>query len=245
MTDEQMRLKESVRRLTIVGLLLIALASSIAVWCYNQRSVYEYYLEDKRREANLQAQMDSLSKENNRLYEVIEENGKELVSFTENKIMYVNLASELAIKYNVRINQLSVGDVVSEGEMSSMTTIVEIEGKLEDIRKFVTDYCGTNYTNRIEVVSCRPNGRYAWLARNIDGENILAWFDLTEDKKIYEEWVEEGYAAREQAEKDAEAGIVREEDDYIEEVQRPVTADELFEDVPLRVFMSIDFLGRA
>lgn len=270
MSDEQLKRRSSIKRLLILAAFLILAAIGILYFRFSTSARVAAYQSQKAQEASVQAQVDSLTSRNSQLMATIEENGKELVSFTDDKIKYINLASELSLSHSVRINKLTVSDVWQEGEMSGMTTTIEVEGTLPDVRAFVEEYCGTNYTNRINTVSCRPSGRYVWLARGIDDQEVLGWFDLSKDEAMYEERQAEQDA--EERRQNAEFGLAVAEPDEAEESltykydpatgkfvdtrtglevsqeeleATPITLDKMFADTPYKVYLVIDFLGRA
>lgn len=271
MSDEQLRQRLIIKqRLTIAGVLLLLSVAIVYFWIRTNPEWSQYQFE-KDQESSIQAQIDSLTNANNQLLATIEENGKELVSFSEDKIKYINLASELSLSHSVRINKLTVSDVWQEGEMSVMTTSIEVEGDLSDVRRFIDDYCSTNYTNRINVVSCRPSGRYTWLQRGVDGQKVLGWFDLSEDEALYQDI--QNQLEAEQAQQNTEAGIPVASSDDTDELtfavywdpelesfvnaltgvvvsqeevdEMPITLDRMFAPVPMKVYLVIDFLGRA
>lgn len=271
LSDEQLKRRMAIRHTLLGSVLLFLAALGMLYFRYSTASDYNTYTAQKSQESTIQQQVDSLTAANNQLLATIEENGKELVSFTEDKIKYINLASELSLKHSVRINKLVVSDVWQEGEMSGMTTSIEVEGPLSDVRAFVESYCGTDYTNRINVVSCRPSGRYAWLSRTIDGEKVLSWFDLGEDIAMYQEQRDEEEAlAKQQGQEfgipvaatdtttstggapiyDPEAKVFKDPSTGLvipQEVidSTPITLDKMFADQPMKVYLVIDFLGRA
>lgn len=191
MSDEQIRRRLRIRNRIIISVLLLLLAAGLFYFRFSTTPQVELWKQEKQQEESLNSQIQTLTTANAQLMATIEENGKELVSFSSDKLKYVNLASELSLANNVRINKLTVSDVWVEGEMSGMTASIEIEGMLSDVQNFVDEYCSTEYTNRVNVVSCRPSGRQVWLSRGIDGEKVLSWFDLTEDQRLYEELVQD------------------------------------------------------
>lgn len=272
MTDEQLNRRIAIKRLLIVAAILILVSCGLFYFRISTEGQVQLYHQQKSQEASVQAQVEQLTSANNQLMATIEENGKELVSFSEDKIKYINLASELSLEHNVVINKLTVSDVWQEGEMSGMTTSIEVEGQLTDVRAFVEEYCGVNYTNRINVVSCRPSGRYVWLSRGIDEQKVLSWFDLSEDEALYQEQLEqqeaEEYRANQEfglpvAQDPAEAPTLAGEiiydpasDTYIDSLtgsiltqdeleETPITLEKMFADAPMKVYLVIDFLGRA
>ena len=269
MTDAQLRRRLIIKRMLIVSAVLLLLSMGMLYFQLVTQPQLDQYKAEKNQEVSFQNQLNTLSKANAELLATITENGKELVSFTEDKIKYINLASELSLSNNVRINKLTVSDVWDEGEMSGITTSIEVEGNLHDIRTFVEQYCGTQYINRIDVVSCRPSGRYVWLERRIDGQNVLGWFDLADDEQLYDELLDaELDSLRQQA---AELGLTVDESkpslssNYIYDPktglfkdeatgaivtqemldETPITLDKMFAEKPVKVYLVIDFLGRA
>lgn len=242
MSDEQLRQRLFIKHRLMVALLLFAISVGLFYYKIFTDTEWNQYTSEKQMEASVQSQVDSLTATNNQLLSTIEENGKQLVSFTEDKIKYINLASELSIMHAVRINKLTVSDVWQEGVMSGMTTTIEVEGKLSDVKSFVEEYCSVDYTNRINTISCRPTGRYAWLQRNIDGEKVLGWFDLSEDNALYQDLQNE--AAAQQNAANSEFGIPVTSQSS-EDTKTPITLESMFTETPMKVYLVIDFLGRT
>lgn len=187
MSDEQLHRRMINKRMIAVAILLILISCGLWYYYYSTSSVVTTYSAQKSQESSLQSQLSSLESTNASLRETIEQTGKELVSFTDDKIKYVNLASELSENHDVSIGKLTVSDVWTEGQMAGMTVAIEAEGTLSAITDFVNDYCNLKYTNRINVVSCRPVGRYPWMTRGIDGELVLDWFDLSSEFALYDQ----------------------------------------------------------
>lgn len=269
MSDEQLKRRLVIRRILFVSALLFLASIGLIYYTYSTETEWQTYLSEKSQESSYQSQIATLTASNNNLIATIEENGKQLVSFSEDKIKYINLASDLSLTYNVRINKLAVSDVWDEGEMSGMTTAIEVEGGMSNIRGFIDEYCGTRYTNRVNVISCRPTGRYAWLTRSIDGNKVIGWFDTSADEQMYERQMQQ-IKAEERALLQQQ-GIITEEKDPIplqivpvydpetgtivdlktgvaltqEQIDEiPITIDTMFSDKPMKVYLVIDFLGR-
>lgn len=270
MSDEALNRRLAIRRTLLVALLLLLVAAGLFYFRFSTAKQVQLYKSQKAQEVSAQNQVDQLTAGNAQLIATIEENGKELVSFSDDKIKYINLASELSKSHSVRINKLTVSDIWQEGEMSGMTTAIEIEGDLSSVRGFVEEYCGVNYTNRINIVSCRPSGRYVWLDRGIDAEKVLGWFDLSKDEALYEEM--EADKDAEERRQNAEFGlavasssqtqdtppyrydpntasfvdiVTGEPVDYTVLDETPITLEKMFANTPYKVYLVIDFLGRA
>lgn len=268
MSDAQLKQRLIIKHRLIIAGLLFLVAIGLMYFKYTTDSEWSQYQSDKQQEATVQANVNSLTESNNQLRATIEETGKQLVSFSEDKIKYINLASDLSLEHSIRINKLTVSDVWDEGEMAVMTTSIEVEGSLSNVRAFVEEYCGTNYTNRINVVSCRPSGRYVWLQREVDGQKVLNWFDLSEDEALYESLMKQ--QKKEENVAGSEFGIPSVQENaqtpsyifdpdtssFVDTVtgevispdvldETPITLDKMFSDRPMKVYLVIDFLGRA
>lgn len=242
MTDEQLQEKLRIRRILIISAIFILISVALAYYRISTDSVIRKYKGDQGQAETLQTQIDTLTDQVSQLQSSIEQNGKELVSFTEDKIKYINLASSLSNQFNVRLSKLSVSDVWTEGQMAGMTTDIEIEGSLANIRSFVEEYCGSKYTNRINEISCRPIDRYPWLARTIDGERVLSWFDLTDETKAYEDHLAESELPDESNRFEAGVAVAPSGSELGE--SQYITLDDMFAAKTMRVYLQIDFLGR-
>lgn len=242
MSDQQLHRKMVSKRLLIVSVLLILLGCAL----YYVKIYYDpqlaNYRSQKAQEEGLQSQITSLQANIGSMSSTIEETGKELVSFSEDKIKYINLASELSSKYEVNINELSVSDVFNQGQMSMMTTVLEVEGDLEGVRGFISDYCSQNYTNRITKISMRPNDRYDWMHRYIDDLLVLPWFDLTKEITLWEE--ENAEAIRQQQQDILNAGGSVSDFDALNQRDKSITLDDMFKSYTFKLYLQVDFLGR-
>lgn len=270
MTDEQLKRKADIKKILLISGFLLLLSGCLFYFRIRTQPELDFYNQQKMQESSVQMQVDALTSSNAELMAVIDENGQELVSFTEDKIKYINLASQLSLENQVRINKLVVSDVWQEGEMSGMTTTLEVEGELLNVKDFLDQYCGSNNINRINVVSCRPTGRYAWLDRNIDGDNVISWFNLGPDEAMYIEQQQEEQAAIYQSQSQADFGLpitfvddtdmgysfdessgrfyyngtsVEVPQEILDET--PITLEKMFADTPIKAYLVVDFLGRA
>ena len=242
MSDEALHRRMMSKRLLIISVLLILLGCGLYYVKIYYDPMLSAYRAQKAQEAGLQQQIESLQSTVAQMTNTIEETGKELVSFTEDKIKYINIASELASKYEVNINELSVSDVINQGQMSMMTTIVEVQGDLEGVRGFISEYCSQNYTNRITKVSLRPDDRYDWMHRYIDDLLVLPWFDLTDEITKWEE--ENADAIRQQQQEILNnGGSVSDINDLVGEA-KSITLDDMFKNYTFKLYLQVDFLGR-
>lgn len=242
MTDEQLHLRMINKRIIAFAVFLLFVTAELLYYWYANGDVVKFYQSQKREEASLQSELISAENLNNQMRDTIEQTGKELVSFSEDKLKYINLASSLSDKHSVTIDKLSVSDVWSEGAMAGMTTEIQFQGKLSNVKNFINDYCSTNYTNRITVVSLKPMERYPWLSRSIDGKIVLDWFDLE-----YEQYLQKGSdadAKRKLTEELYEAGMLDQVPSE-EEEEVPISTAQMFSEKTYTVYMKIDFLGRS
>lgn len=274
MSDTQLRQRVIIRRLFIGCVLLLVLGGFLIYYRFSTQADWDSYQSSLEQEDSLRSQIDALTASNNQLLSEIEESNLKLVSFTDDKIKYINLAAQLSEDYSVTIDKLDVSDVWQDGEISGMTTSIEVRGSLSDVQDFVSDYCSSNYTNRISVVSCRPIGRYAWLTRVIDDQQFLTWFDTSGEEELYnqqqaslqnqvaetnEAWAEfqaqnnapiEITPTRTVPMYDPDIGefidaITGEVLSDEAAVQIPISLDILFATRPMKVYLVIDFLGRS
>ena len=99
------------KRILVVSAILLLLSAGFIYYWLETNSQITRYEAQKAQEVNLQSQIQALESQNNSLRETIEQTGKTLISFTEDRIAYINLASELSTEYDVHINKLVVSDI--------------------------------------------------------------------------------------------------------------------------------------
>lgn len=242
MSDEQLHIRAINRRICIIAALLMLVSAALLYYRISTESDISNYQSSKAQEASLKNQVTALEQTNAQLTSTIEQTGLELVSFTEDKIRYINLASSLALRYSVDISKLTVSDIWQEGTMAGMTTSVEITGTFEAIKNFVNAYCDSGSTNRINVISLRSTDRYVWVKRGVDNNQILTWIDLESEQTYYEQWLHNLEQEKQQAA--AEAGIASPTPPPQTEPELPITLGTLFSDSEFKIYLEIDFLGR-
>ena len=91
MTDEQLHRRMISKRLLIVSVLLLLLGAGLLYYRFYRQPELQQYRAQKAQETSLQSQITQLQATNGQMSATIEENGKELVSFSEDKIKYINL----------------------------------------------------------------------------------------------------------------------------------------------------------
>lgn len=258
MTDEQLHVRMINKRIIGVAIFILMISGALFYYYFSNATTISSYNASKATEDSLQSQVTALETENSQLRATIDQTGKELVSFSEDKIKYINLASSLSEDNEVQINKLSVSDVWDEGQMAGMTTSIEIQGNLTNIKNFINSYCSINNTNRINIVSCRPIGRFPWYTRGIDGQNVLSWLELEGEESLWDELQREERRKLSQAM--AEAGIPASDIDSTgslsdvlseingnsgeEEDDKPIDLKQMFAEKTFKIYLQIDFLGR-
>lgn len=235
MTDAQMANRIKVRNTLIAAFVLLLVSIGLFYFWFKTKPVWERYQSEKAQEVTLQSDIDALVQETNDMRTIIEQSGIELISFTEDRTKYINLASSLSTKYGVHISKLTVSDVWSEGQMSVITTDIELEGELSNINKFLTEYCGGQNINRLRAISLRPKDRYPWFTRTIDGVQVLSWFNLDSEEENYKNYI--ASLKGDDPEKE-EATAEQKNIDYI-------TLNDMFSDKTMKAYYTIDFLGRS
>ncbi len=242
MTDELLHKRMIAKRLIIVAVVLLVLSIGLFYFKVTEQPEIDAYNAQIAQEAGLQSTIKSLQDVNSQLNATIEQNGKKLVSFSEDKIVYTVRASEEAEKWGVTITKLQVSNIWVEGQMSGMTTRIEIEGNLDAVRGFVSEYCDTEHTNRITTISCRPIGRYPWMSRDIDNNLVIDWFNLDEEFKNFENMSDqqrEEFLLELQA---AGYNPILGDDGSIS--VKPLTIEEMFKDFTFKLYLEVDFLGQ-
>lgn len=235
-------LSRAVRKNILIGC-LFAVCAGGSVYYYNStQGIVDTYNSERSQAKSIQQQISQMEQSTADLQAVVD-NSKQLVSFSDDKIKYITLASELSKKYNVKLNKLTVSDLWQEGQMSVMTTQVEIIGSLEDARSFVDEYCSTEYTNRINVVSMRQDEDFVWVSRGIDGKPILRWFNLEAEAAYWQDYYKEKELEKKLLA--AQAGVsYTPTTPTTDNKKEPISMEELWETTPVKLFLEIDFLGR-
>lgn len=220
--------RNTIQRLLTVAATCSVLSICAGAYIYNTNSIVDEYNRSVEEAKNLQKEADSLKQQNDILLATIEEANSELASFSEDKIALINEASSLSEQCNVSINKLTVSDVWQEGQTHGMTVDIEVVGDLKDIYNFYSNYCSS--TNRVISVSARPSERFPWVQRDLDGNQILSWFDLTAEQEAYIPNVITGSG----------------EDIFTPSTAEPetISLNELFADKEFKVYFHLDFLGR-
>ena len=242
MTDEQLHRRLIAKRLLIIAVLLLLAAAGLLYYRSTQLPALAQYRSLRAQEASLEQRVQQLQNDNASKQSIIEENGRTLVSFAEDRNVFVSRASDLAVSNGVVVTELSVSSVWSEGSMAGQTARVEVEGSLAGVRGFISQYCDPSVTNRITHISCRPKEDYPWMARYIDELQVLKWLDLTAEEQKYASEVQELYRQQQQEILNGGGSVENLIDPYATEPS--ITLDDMFKDFTFKLYLEVDFLGR-
>lgn len=241
MTDEQLHRRLVSQRLLIVAVILLLAAAGLLYYRSTQLPGLANYRALRAQEASLEQEVQNLQSQVATVSSTIEENGRSLVSFTEDRNVFVTRASDLAVKWGVILDELSVSGVWNEGSMAGQTARVQVRGSLQGVRGFIDEYCDPNVTNRITHVSCRPTDDYPWMSRYIDDLTVLNWLDLSEEEALYLGELQELRRQQQQALLNGGETV----EFYDPTATRPsITLDDMFKDFTFRLYLEVDFLGR-
>lgn len=244
MTDEQISRRKAVVRSITISVFLLVLAAALGYFRFITAYDWNMYKTEKAQEVELQSQIDNMTTQNSTLSATIDETGKQLVSFSEDKLKYINLASTLSVTHKVQINKLTVSDTWTEGQMSGMTSTIEVQGMPSDVQAFVLEYCSSDSANRVNAVSYRPTDEYVWVKRDIDDSRVLSWFDLGDEHQKYDQEnatqntnsSDLASAAKEQA--------VAGDGSFVPK-DHSITLAQMFQAKEVKAYLVVDFLGRA
>lgn len=242
MTDEQLHRKLVAKRLIIVAVILLIAAGGLLYYRSTNLPALAQYRSLKAQEASLEGQVQQLQTDNAAKQAIIEENGRSLVSFSDDQNVFVTRATDLALQNGVKVTELSVSSVWSEGSMSGQTARVEVEGSLGGVRGFVSQYCDPTVTNRITHISCRPTDDYPWMSRYMDQLNVLGWLDLKDEEAKFATELQDYYRQQNQQALNEGESVMQFVDPN---ATRPsITLDDMFKDFTFKMYIQVDFLGR-
>lgn len=139
MTDEQLHRRMISTRLLIVAVVLLLAAAGMLYYRSYRQPELVNYRSLKAQEEGLQNTITSMQSEVASRQASIDQNGQQLVSFSEDRNVFVTRAAELAQTCGVGMPKFSVSKEWNEGSMGGMTVQIEIEGGIEGIRNFL---CG-------------------------------------------------------------------------------------------------------
>ena len=241
MTDEQLHRRLVAQRLLIVAVILLLAAAGLLYYRSTQLPGLANYRALRAQESSLEQEVQNLQSQVSTVSATIEENGKSLVSFNDDRNVFITRASDLAVKYGVIMDELSVSDVWTEGSMAGQTARVQVRGSMQGVRGFLSEYCDPTVTNRITHVSCRPTDEYPWMTRYIDDLNVLGWLDLSEEESLYLGELQELRRQQQQAALNGGESV-----EFYDPTQtRPsIKLDDMFKDFTFRLYLEVDFLGR-
>lgn len=237
MTDEQISRRKAVVRSITVSVVLLLIAAALAYMRFATKWEWEDWKSDKAEESVLQSQIQQMEAQNSTLSATIEETGKKLVSFSEDKLKYINLASTLSVEHEVQINRLTVSDTWTEGQMCGMTSTIEVQGLPRNVEAFVLEYCSSDSANRVNSVSYRPTDEYVWVQRDIDESRVLSWFDLKDETQKYNQENSVKTATNSTEGGDSAEGSVSS--------KHSITLNQMFQEKEMKAYLVVDFLGRA
>lgn len=136
---------------------------------------------DKRTESvnkmqELQQQVNSKQKENDKLRQVLKNNGilngEKLITPNE----FISFVGSVTSGNNLQLNRLTGGDVSSKDTVRTMSFDIEVEGRTSDLAVFVTalDTLPSLYT--VKSVGYRQVGKPYWIDSDLNIESVVNWW---------------------------------------------------------------------
>lgn len=136
----------------------------------------------------LESEVQAANQKLENLESRLQNSSKTMISLSGNSDKYVKALGLLCEANGVNINKMSVSDVkqdqvgsASSSNVSIMPIALELQGSLAQIRAFIQDLFDSEMVCKIESVSYRQeNQTFAWMWRDIDENNMIDWWDITD-----------------------------------------------------------------
>lgn len=168
----------------IIAVLLLFLLTTIIL----QKVTYSE-LDARRQEyesyTNTYASYEKKTKEVENLIATVESGGipnstRELITQKE----FVDFAGETCERYDLQLNKLTGGRIINETGRSSIDFAIEVQGRTENVQKFLLALNNLPAVATIKSASYRNDANQEWMQRVTDEKKLLEWWSLkTEEKK--------------------------------------------------------------
>ena len=172
--------KKKLTALSVVLALAIALALLTKVVLEPKYEELKVSLEST---SALARQITSAETEKDGYEQTLEDSGKVFGNLVSDKESYISFIGETTLA-----NKMTVDDIVPAGsQLYAMKISLEVQGSLYNVKNLIQNLYDSEVVSRINSFSYRlqsvdkDGNQLQWMWRNIDDENLVPWWTLTEE----------------------------------------------------------------
>lgn len=180
--------KASKKKLTA---LVIVLALAIALTLLSKVVLEPKYEELKvslESTSALARQITSAETEKDGYEQTLENSGKVFGNLVSDKESYISFIGETTLANQLKVNKMTVDDIVPAGsQLYAMKISLEVQGSLYNVKNLIQNLYDSEVVSRINSFSYRlqsvdkDGNQLQWMWRNIDDENLVPWWTLTDE----------------------------------------------------------------
>lgn len=170
--------------------LVIVLALAIALTLLSKVVLEPKYEELKvslESTSALAQQITSAETEKDGYEQTLEDSGKVFGNLVSDKESYISFIGETTLANQLKVNKMTVDDIVPAGsQLYAMKISLEVQGSLYNVKNLIQNLYDSEVVSRINSFSYRlqsvdkDGNQLQWMWRNIDDENLVPWWTLTE-----------------------------------------------------------------
>ena len=176
--------KKKLTALSVVLALAIALALLTKVVLEPKYEELKVSLEST---SALARQITSAETEKDGYEQTLEDSGKVFGNLVSDKESYISFIGETTLANQLKVNKMTVDDIVPAGsQLYAMKISLEVQGSLYNVKNLIQNLYDSEVVSRINSFSYRlqsvdkDGNQLQWMWRNIDDENLVPWWTLTD-----------------------------------------------------------------
>ncbi len=133
-------------------------------------------------QTQLQSQIQTTQSSAQQLSLAVEQSGKVFPNLVELQEDYVTQLGNLALDYDLAIEELTADAIISlsESSLTALPITVAVQGDMADIANFLYAMTLDEYIPSVASISYRTEGDYPWMYRTTDDTHPLEWWDISD-----------------------------------------------------------------
>ena len=179
--------KSSKKKLTFFVVLALAIALTLLTKVVLEPKYEELKISLESTSA-LARQITSAETEKDGYEQTLEDSGKVFGNLVSDKESYISFIGETTLANQLKVNKMTVDDIVPAGsQLYAMKISLEVQGSLYNVKNLIQNLYDSEVVSRINSFSYRlqsvdkDGNQLQWMWRNIDDENLVPWWTLTEE----------------------------------------------------------------
>lgn len=159
---------------------IAAIAICLSLFLLNPK--YEEMKEQIAQTSTIARKITSTLDEADQYLMALDASGKVFNNIVLDKDSYIQYAGVVAQENQLKINKMTVDDILDRGTIYTMRAQIELQGSLYNVKNFVQELYDSETVCRINSFSYRIQAEdgtsFQWMWRSIDDQQLVPWWNL-------------------------------------------------------------------